>query len=114
MGVTQLEKAYALVQDLDSLRSNYNIRSFDSKSSASRTLLSQFNKSSTQTLSHRNNIKGKSLERDNKNKGLELLKISSTIKCYKCQGYKHLATSCPSLIKITIIDGIPTKVTESL
>ena len=34
-------------------------------------------------------------------------------RCYKCQGYEHLAASCPSLVKITIIDGTPTKATES-
>ena len=37
---------------------------------------------------------------------------SSTIKCYKCQGYGHLAACCYSLIKITIIDGTPTEITE--
>ena len=31
--VTELEKAYTIVQDLDFLRPNYNTRSFDSKSS---------------------------------------------------------------------------------
>ena len=33
--VTELEKAYTIVHDLDSLRFNYNTRSFDSKSSMS-------------------------------------------------------------------------------
>jgi len=33
-GVTELKTAYALVQDLNSLKSNYNTRSFDLKSSA--------------------------------------------------------------------------------
>ena len=36
-GVNKLEVAYTLAQDLDSLRSNYNTRSFDSKSSVSGT-----------------------------------------------------------------------------
>jgi len=59
------------------------------------------------------NTKGKSLERDNKNKSPEFVKVSSTTKYYKCQGYGHLAASCPNLVKITIIDGTPTEVTES-
>jgi len=48
-GVTKLAKAYTTVHDLDSLRSNYNTRSFDSKSSAFRTSSSQFNRPSIQT-----------------------------------------------------------------
>jgi len=39
-GVTELEKACIIVQDLDSLRSNYNTRSFDSKWSVIRTFSS--------------------------------------------------------------------------
>jgi len=73
----------------------------------------QPSRSSTQTTLHRNDIKDKSLERDNKSKGPEFLKVSSTTKCYKCQGYEHLATNCPSLIRITIINETPTEATES-
>ena len=72
----------------------------------------QPNRSSTQSLPHRNDIKGKSLEWDNKNKSLEFLKVSFTTKCYKCQCYRHLAASCFSLIRITIIDETPTEATE--
>ena len=36
-GVTELEKTYTIIQDLDSFRSNYNTKSFDSKSSVIRT-----------------------------------------------------------------------------
>ena len=61
----------------------------------------------------RNDIKGKSLERDNKNNGPVLFKAGSTTKCYKFQDYRHLAASCPSLVKITIIDRTPTETTES-
>jgi len=35
-GVIELTKAYTIVQDLDFLRSNYNTKSFDSKSNAFR------------------------------------------------------------------------------
>ena len=44
----------------------------------------QSNRSSTQTPSHKNDIKGKNLEWDNKNKSPEFPKVGSTIKCYKC------------------------------
>ena len=71
---------------------------------------SHFNRPSNQNTSHKNDIKGKSLKRDNKNKGLEFPKVSST--CYKCQSYEHLAASCPNLVRITIIDGIPIEATE--
>jgi len=103
-----------LVQVLDSFRSNCNTWSFDSKSNAFRTSSSsQFNRPSSQNPPHRNDIKGKCIERENKSKDSEFFKVSSTTKCYKFQGYEHLAVSCPSLIKITIIDGTPIKTTES-
>ena len=73
----------------------------------------QPNKSSTQTPSHKDDIKGKFLERDNINKGPESSKISSITKCYKCQDYGHLTVSCLSLVRITIIYEIPTEATES-
>ena len=73
---------------------------------------SQPNRPSTQTPSHRNDIKRKILNGTTKNKSPKFLKVSSTIKCYKCQGYRHLNVSCPSLIRITIIDGTPTEATE--
>ena len=69
--------------------------------------------SNTQIPPNKRGIKGKSLEPDNKNKGTKSPKVSSTAKCYKCQGYGHLAVSYPSLVKITIIDETPTEATES-
>ena len=72
----------------------------------------QSNRSSTQTPSYKNDIKGKSLEQDNKNKSFEFLKVSFTTKCYKYQAYEHLAASCSSLVRITIIDGTSTEVND--
>ena len=69
--------------------------------------------SNTQIPPNKRGIKGKSLEPDNKNKGTKSPKVSSTAKCYKCQGYGHLAVSYPSLVKITVIDETPTEATES-
>ena len=113
-GVTELEAAHALVQDLDSARTNHPSKSGDYKASVSRpSPSSQSRRSSTQTLSDRDDIKGKSLERDNINKGPDSFRVSSTIKCYKCHGYGYLAASCPSFISTTIIDGIPTEATDS-
>jgi len=104
-----------LVRDLDSVRTNHTFKSHDYRGLVSNSFLSpQPNRSYTQTRSHRNDIKGKSFEHDNKKKGLEFPKVSSTIKYYKYQGYRHLTVNCPSLDKITIMDGTPTKDTVSL
>ena len=52
--------------------------------------------------SPRNDVKDKSLERDNKNKGPKknFVKVSPTTECYKCQNYGHLAANCTSPVKI--------------
>jgi len=113
-GVNELETVYALVQDLDSTRTSHTSKSYDYRTSMPRRSPSfQPHKSNTQTPSPRDDIKGKSFERDNRHKGPDSSRVSSTTKCYICQGYRHLATNCPSLVKITIIDGTPTEVTES-
>ena len=113
-GVNELEATYALVQNLDSARTTHTFKSQDYKASASRPSPSpQPNRSSTQTSSLRDDIKGKNLEQENRNKGHESSKVSSTTKCYKCHGYGHLAASCPNLDRITIINGTPTEATES-
>jgi len=52
-------------------------------------------------------MKGKSIERDNRNKSPGSSKVNSK------QGYWHLAASFSSLVKITIIDGTVTEATES-
>ena len=109
-GVTELEKTYTIVQDLDSLRSNYDTRSFDSKSSVTRTSSSsQFNKSSTQSFSHKNNFKGKQSDDHSKPSKQSFSKFSAFAKCYRCQDYGHIASNCPSEMKITFISRVPTK-----
>jgi len=111
--VNELEAAYVLVQDLDSARTNRTFNSHDYRASMSRPSLSpQPNRSSTQIPSHRDDIKGKNLELDNRNKGLKSSKVSFTTKFYKFQDYGHLAVSCHSLVRITIIDETLTEVTE--
>jgi len=57
--------------------------------------------------------KGESVE--NKGNGVdeEFSKLTPTIKYYKCQGYRHVAANCPTLIKIVLINGEPEVVSES-
>jgi len=110
--VNELEAAYALVQDLDSARTSHTLKSYDYRTLVPMpSLSSQPHRSSIQTPSHRDDIKGKSLEPDNRNKVPNSSRVSSTTKCYKCQGHGHLAASCHSLVKITIIDGTHTEAT---
>jgi len=51
-------------------------------------------------------IKEKSDNNESKNTEKDFSKISPTIKCYKCQGYGHVA-NCPSKFKIVINDRNP-------
>jgi len=60
--VTELEAVYILVQNLDSARTNHPSKSHDYKASVSKpSPPSQPHRSSTQTLSHRDDIKGRVL-----------------------------------------------------
>ena len=45
---------------------------------------------------------------NNKRKNTEknFFKISLTIKCYKCQGYRHIVANCPISFKIAINDRV--------
>jgi len=48
-----------------------------------------------------------------KTKALEFFKVSFTNKCYKWQGYRYyLAVSCPSHVRITMIDRISIEAIE--
>jgi len=39
--------------------------------------------------------------------------LTPTIKCYKCQGYEHVAANCPTLVKIALVNGKHEVVSES-
>jgi len=52
------------------------------------------------------------VEQNNKNKSPVFSKVPQ-FSAIKCQGYGHLAAICLSFVKVTIIDRIPTEVTES-
>ena len=41
-------------------------------------------------------------------------KLSPTIKCYKCQGYGHVAANCPTLIKVAQVRKPPVINSEPL
>ena len=48
-----------------------------------------------------------------KNAENDFSKISFTTKCYKCQGYGHVAANCPSPFKIVINDRVLIKASKS-
>ena len=49
-----------------------------------------------------NEVKEKSDNKKRKNIEKDFFKITPTTKCYKCQGYGHVAANCPSSFKIAI------------
>jgi len=109
--ITELEKAYALVQDLDVAKSSsiYRVHTQTTKLTSSQYP----NFFQGQTSTHKANTKDKSVE--NKGKGIDrkFSKLTSTIKCYKCQGYGHVAANCSSAVKITFFYRVPEVVLES-
>jgi len=81
-GINELEAAYILVQDQNSARTSHTSKSYDYRTSVLRPCPpSQPHRFSTQTTSHKDDIKGKSLERDNRSKSPDSFKVSSTTKC---------------------------------
>jgi len=74
---------------------------------------SQFNKSSTQASSRKNDFKRKRSDDHSKPPEQTSSKFSASTKCYKCQGYNHIATNCLSEMKVTFVNGVPTQAPES-
>ncbi|XP_020258176.1 uncharacterized protein LOC109834550 [Asparagus officinalis] len=112
-GISELEKAYAVVQDLDTTRSS---STFKNSVQGHKYTLGQYpNRFQAQTSSQKTDTSSGNKERDNKGKGTErnFSKVSSTTKCYKCQGYGHVAANCPSPVKIAIVNGEPVEELES-
>ncbi|XP_020257552.1 uncharacterized protein LOC109834065 [Asparagus officinalis] len=112
-GISELERAYAIVQDLDITRSSSTFKNFvQGHKHTSSQYPTRFQ---TQTSSQKTDTSSGSKERDNKGKGTErnFSKISSTTKCYKCQGYGHVAANCPSPVKIAIVIREPIEELES-
>jgi len=76
--VNELEAMYTLVQNLDSTRINHTFKSHDYRALVSKpSPSSQPNRFNIQIPSHRDDIKGKSHERDNINKSLGPPKLVS-------------------------------------
>ena len=108
--VTELEKAYVLVQDLDAAKSNSISEGHTKQSSLPRVSTSSAFKD---TSIHKADIKGKSVQNKGKGVDKEFSKLTATIKCYKCKGYGHVAANCPTPVKISLINGKPEIVSES-
>ena len=108
--VTIFEKAYALLQGIllgPTIPSEVMIKEHQCLDPPS----AQRYRSSTHPTPDRNDLKGKSLNGTTKIKS-NFFKINTNAKCYKCQGYDHMAINYPSLIKISIIDGAPIEAFE--
>ena len=75
--VDTLEKAYALVQDLDEVKSS---KTQDYKASVPRPHLQSYQSRATFCSQPQTNNKGKGIERS-------IPKSNPQTKCYKCQGY---------------------------
>ncbi|XP_020250396.1 uncharacterized protein LOC109827789, partial [Asparagus officinalis] len=99
-GIDTLEKAYALVQDLDEAKShrNQDFRTYSSQSSRATTSSQPPSRSNPSSSQPKVDPKGKEPERD-------FSKIGPHVKCYKCQGYGHVVANCPTRHKVAIIDG---------
>ena len=102
--ITELGKAYALVQDLDATKSNHTNKNY-----------TPFKRMSGSTSNFRND-RAKVVEKDDKAKHPERIdksKVSSTTKCFRCQCYGHMAATCPSPFKISVINGSPVEESDS-
>ena len=113
-GVTELEKAYGLVQDLDAAKSSYTFRSQNQmkKKSDSSQYLNRFQ---PQVSTPKIDTSDKCVEKDTKEKSIEKesFKVSPTTKCYKCQVYKHIAANCSINVKFAFVNGVPVAELES-
>jgi len=83
------------VQDLDEAISRKNQ---DCKASVSQPPSQSYQSRATSKSSqHQTDNRGKSIEKS-------ILKSNPQTKCYKCQGYGHIAAKCASLHKIALIN----------
>lgn len=88
---------------MDSVKSSYTHKSY-----------TQPCKPSGSTSSFKSN-KTKIVEKSDKVKPLERVdksKVSATTKCFQCQGYGHVTSTCSSPFKISLIDENPVDVTN--
>ena len=71
------------------------------------------NRFQSQISSHKVDTKGKSIENKGKDTDREFSKLAPAIKCYKCQGYGHVAANYPTPVKIALINREHEVVSES-
>ena len=108
--ITELEKAYTLVQDLDAAKSIFISKSHTQTTKPNSS--SYPNRFQSQTFAHWANTKGKSVE--NKSRALTESSLNWLPQsCYKCQGYGHMAANCSSPIKIDLVNGVLEEVSDS-
>ena len=109
--ITELEKAYALVQDLDAAKSSSVSKNHIQTTRPNSG--SYPNHFQSQTSSHKADTKGKSIENKGKGTNREFSKLTLTIKCYKGQGNGHVAANCSTPVNIALVNGVPEVVSES-
>ncbi|XP_072993886.1 LOW QUALITY PROTEIN: uncharacterized protein [Typha latifolia] len=104
--VDTLEKAYSLVQDLEESRPNHIPRNYETRPQIhkfstgphqAKPTSQSFNRSTPSPSQSKVEYKGKNIEKD-------FSKINPRVKCYKCQGYGHVAANCASPYKISLIE----------
>ena len=102
--ITKLEKAYALVQDLDAAKSSSVSKSYVQTTRPNSGSYS--NRFQSQTSSHKVNTKSKSINNKSKGTHREFSKLTPTIKCYNLQVPRIRACSCqlPTPVKIALVN----------
>ncbi|XP_072962671.1 uncharacterized protein [Typha angustifolia] len=104
--VDTLEKAYNLVQDLEESRPNHIPRNYETRPQIhkfstgphqAKSVNQSFNRSTPSPSQSKVEYKGKNVEKD-------FSKINPRVKCYKYQGYGHVAANCASPYKISLIE----------
>ena len=104
-GITELKRAYVLVQDLDVPKLSHIFRSQDHRILAFMSTSYQFpHQGNAQTPTYKVDVEDKSVESNAKDKNTErdFSTLSPIVQCYNCQCYAHFAANCLSPVKIII------------
>ena len=107
--ITELKRAYTLIQDLDVPKLSHTFRSQNHQVPTFKSTSYQYSRQgNAQTPTYKVDTKNKSAESNAKEKSTErdFSTLSHIIKCYNCQGYGHITANCPSPFKIAIIDRV--------
>ena len=107
-GITTLEQAYQLVTDLDESRGSYfNRNNFRDNSRTATTSQPSFNRTLPASSSSSVKLAGPSGAKpfiSEKRTVSEPGKVNLRTQCYRCQGYGHLASQCPSQTKTLFVE----------